>query len=97
MEDEIRIEDFLKTEKQRDFEHDFFKGADEYEKWEDVDFDGVFEMDRTFTVEVEDIKAYSEGILDDNPFFEIITKHSKKKPKISSGDATAAPPSGSEE
>ncbi len=69
MEDEIRIEDFLKTEKQRTFEHDFFKRADEYEKWEDVDFDGVFEMDRTFTVEVEDIKAYSEGILDDNPLF----------------------------
>ena len=69
MEDEIRIDEFLKTEKQRAFEHDFFKGAEEYEKWEEVDFDGVYELDRTFTVEVEDIKAYSEGILDDNPLF----------------------------
>jgi acyl dehydratase len=69
MEEEIRIADFLTTAKQRAFEHDFFKGADEYERWEDVDFDGEYETDRTFTVEVEDIKAYSEGILDDNPLF----------------------------
>lgn len=69
MEDEIRIEDFLKTKKQKSFEYDFFKGAEEYEKWEDVDFDGAYEMERTFSVEVEDIKAYSEGILDDNPLF----------------------------
>ena len=34
---------------------------------------------------------------DDNPFFEIINKHSSKKHRFSSGDATAAPPSGSEE
>lgn len=34
---------------------------------------------------------------DDRPFFETITKHSSKKHKFSSGDASAAPPSGSEE
>ena len=70
MDDEIRVEDFLTTAKQQAFEHDFFKRADEYEKWEDVDFDRVYELDRTFTVEVEDIQAYSQGILDDNPLFD---------------------------
>lgn len=69
MEEEVRIEDFLITKKQKEFEYDFFKKAEGYEKWEDVDFDGMFEIDRTFTVEVEDIKSYSEGILDDNPLF----------------------------
>ncbi|MBW1813496.1 MAG: MaoC family dehydratase [Deltaproteobacteria bacterium] len=69
MNDEIRIEDFLITKKQKEFEYDFFKKAEEYEKWEDVDFDGVYESERTFVVEEEDIKAYSEGILDDNFLF----------------------------
>ncbi len=66
MDDEVRIEDFLTTKKQKTFEYDFFKKAEEYEKWEDVDFDGVYEIERTFEVEEEDIKTYSEGILDDN-------------------------------
>ena len=69
MEEEVRIVDFLTTKKQRAFEYDFFKKADGYEKWEDVDFDGVYEIKRSFTVEVEDVKNYSEGILDDNPLF----------------------------
>ena len=69
MDNEVRIEDFLITKKQKEFEYDFFKKAEEYEKWEDVDFDGVFESERTFVVEEEDIRAYSEGILDDNPLF----------------------------
>jgi hypothetical protein len=33
---------------------------------------------------------------DGNPFFATISKHSKNKHKFSSGDASAAPPSGSE-
>jgi 3-hydroxybutyryl-CoA dehydratase len=69
MEEEVRIEDFLVTEKQKAFEYNFFKGADAYEKWETVDFEEVCEMERTFTVTAEDIKNYSEGILDDNPLF----------------------------
>ena len=67
--EEVRIEDFLTTRKQKAFEYDFFKGAENYEKWEDVDFEGVYESERTFTVEIEDIKSYSEGCLDDNPLF----------------------------
>jgi acyl dehydratase len=69
MEQEFRIEDFLTTKKQKAFEYDFFKKAEGYERWEDVDFDGVYETDNAFTVEEEDIKSYSEGILDDNPLF----------------------------
>jgi 3-hydroxybutyryl-CoA dehydratase len=65
--EEVRIEDFLTTRKQKEFEYNFFKKADDYEKWETVDFDGMYESKHTFTVEVEDIKNYSEGVLDDNP------------------------------
>ena len=69
MGEEVRIEDYLVTKKQKAFEHDFFKRSDEFEKWEDVDFDEIYESDRTFVVEAEDIKTYSEGIDDDNPLF----------------------------
>ncbi|MBW1816098.1 MAG: MaoC family dehydratase [Deltaproteobacteria bacterium] len=69
MEEDVRIEDFLTTQKQKEFVYDFFENAEDYEKWENVDFDEVYEMERTFTVTVEDIKNYSEGILDDNPLF----------------------------
>lgn len=69
MEEEIRVEDFLKTRKQKAFEYDFFKSSEHYERWEDVDFEKVYDLPRTFHVEVEDIKAYSEGVLDDNPLF----------------------------
>jgi acyl dehydratase len=69
MEDNVRIEDFLSTKKQKTFEYDFFKKAKDYEKWEDVDFDGIYEIENTFTVTEEDIKSFSEGILDENPLF----------------------------
>jgi acyl dehydratase len=69
MDDDVRIEDCLRTEKQKAFDYDFFDKAEEYETWEDVDFDMVYEGERTFRVETEDITAYSRGILDDNPLF----------------------------
>ncbi|MBU3915470.1 MaoC family dehydratase N-terminal domain-containing protein [bacterium] len=69
MDEEICLEDFLVTKKQKAFEHNFFKHADKFEKWEEVDFDGIYENERTFVVEAEDIKIYSEGIADDNPLF----------------------------
>jgi len=64
-----RLQDYLVTEKQKAFEVDFFKKAEEYERWEDVDFDGIYENERTFEVTLEDIQTYSQGILDDNPLF----------------------------
>ncbi|MBU2551300.1 MAG: MaoC family dehydratase N-terminal domain-containing protein [Proteobacteria bacterium] len=69
MAEEVHIEDFIKTEKQKAFDHDFFKGAESYEKWEDVDMDAMYDGRKTFEVKVEDIRAFSEGILDDNPLF----------------------------
>lgn len=69
MDEKVQLEDFLITKKQKAFEHNFFKHAEKFEKWEEVDFDGVFENERTFTVEAEDIITYSEGIADDNPLF----------------------------
>ena len=69
MAEEVRIQDFLTTKKQKEFEYDFFRNADEYETWDDVDFERVYESDKTFTVEAEDIKSFSEGCLDENPLF----------------------------
>ena len=69
MGEEVKIEDFLTTRKQKEFEYDFFKKADGYEQWDTVDFEGVYEGEKTFTVEAEDIKYYSVGCLDDNPLF----------------------------
>ena len=77
-EKEVCIEDFLTTKKQKAFEYDFFKKAEHYEKWEDVDFDGVYESESTFTVEAEDIKNYSKGILEQE-----IPQIKKLKPKPS--------------
>ena len=69
MEEEVRIEDFLITKKQKAFEYNFFEKAEQYEQWENVDFEGEYEGERTYNVEVEDIKNYSEGVLDANPLF----------------------------
>ena len=76
MAEEVRIEDFLTTKKQKEFEYDFFQKADEYETWDNVDFEKVYEGDRTFTVEAEDIKFFSEGCLDENPLF-----NTKRRPR----------------
>ena len=69
MEEEVRIEDFLVTKKQKAFEYNFFNKAEDYQRWEDADFVGEYEEEKTYTVEVEDIINYSEGVLDDNPLF----------------------------
>jgi 3-hydroxybutyryl-CoA dehydratase len=69
IEGEIRVEDFLKTKKQKAFEHDFFKNAKNYANWDTVDLEKEGESEKVFEVEVEDIQNFSEGILDANPLF----------------------------
>lgn len=69
MADEVRIQDFIATRKQKEFEYDFFRKSDRYQKWEDVDWESVWESERTFVVEKEDILFFSQGVLDDNPLF----------------------------
>lgn len=65
----INFERFLKTEKQKQFGTDFFADAEDYEAWDDIDFESQEEAvgEQTFVIKAEDMEAYAEGVLDDNP------------------------------
>jgi acyl dehydratase len=65
----IDFERFFRTEKQRQFGTDFFVDAEEYEAWEEIDFESEEEIpgEQSFVIKAEDMKAYAEGVLDDNP------------------------------
>jgi acyl dehydratase len=60
---------YIRTEKQKEFDTDFFKDADSYEVWDEIDFSDLKEVDgeQTFEVKAEDIKFYSEAVMDNNP------------------------------
>jgi acyl dehydratase len=60
---------FFKTEKQKQFGTDFFRDAPIYEAWDDIDFESHEGIpgEQTFLIKAEDMKAYAEGVLDDNP------------------------------
>lgn len=60
---------YITTEKQRQFETDFFKDAATYEVWEEIDFSDDREVGgaRTFEIKAEDIISYSRAVEDDNP------------------------------
>lgn len=66
----IDFERFFKTEKQRHFDTDFFKDAESYESWDEIDFsrDEEMEGEQTFEIKAEDMKYYAEAALDHNPF-----------------------------
>ena len=63
------FERFFQTEKQRQFDTDFFKDAEDYEAWDEIDFESDEEIpgEQTFTIKTEDMKYYAEAVLDDNP------------------------------
>ncbi|MBI5115862.1 MaoC family dehydratase [Candidatus Poribacteria bacterium] len=63
------FEKFFKTEKQRQFDTDFFKEAENYEAWDEIDFESGEEIlgEQTFTIKAEDMKFFAEAVLDDNP------------------------------
>jgi len=63
------LDRFLTTEKQRNFERNFFLDAEKYEVWDEVKIGEEYEASRKFEVEAEDIKAFSEAIMDTNPLF----------------------------
>ena len=65
----IDFERFFTTEKQREFSTDFTVGAEHYESWEEIDFESQEEIpgEQTFTIKAEDMIAYAEAVLDDNP------------------------------
>ncbi|UCD58363.1 MAG: MaoC family dehydratase [Candidatus Hydrogenedentota bacterium] len=63
------FEKFFKTEKQRQFDTDFFKDAENYEAWDEIDFESEEEIsgEQTFLIKAEDMKFFAEGVLDKNP------------------------------
>ena len=64
----VNFDRFLKTEKQKQFSTDFFRDAEEYEAWDDIDFETQEEIlgENTFLVKAEDMIAYADGVLDNN-------------------------------
>lgn len=77
--DEARklIEKYQKTEKQKEFQFDFFVDQSKYEKWEDVIIGTEGFGERTFEVKKEDVEAYVECTMEENPIFkdEDFAKH----------------------
>ena len=69
--DEARklIEKYQKTEKQREFQFDFFVDQSNYEKWEDVVIGTQGFGERTFEVKKEDVDAYVDCTMEENPVF----------------------------
>lgn len=63
------FEQFFETEKQRVFDTDFFKEAENYEAWDEIDFESEEEIpgEQTFEIKAEDMRYYADAVLDDNP------------------------------
>ena len=63
------FEKYFRTEKHRQFDTDFFKDAEDYEAWDEIDFESDEEIpgEQTYTITAEDMKFYAEASLDDDP------------------------------
>ena len=64
-----RLNRFVTTEKQKGFERNFFVDAEKYEIWEEVKVGAEYKAEKSFEVKAEDIKAFSEAVMDSNPLF----------------------------
>lgn len=62
---------YYKTEKQKSFTPDFLEPSqiDNYEFWDEIEIGKESELPARFEVKAEDLKAYAEGVPDDNPIF----------------------------
>lgn len=63
------LDKYIKTKKQKNFERNFFLGAEEYEIWGEINIGETKIAKSKFDVTVEDIKYFSEAIMDTNPLF----------------------------
>jgi 3-hydroxybutyryl-CoA dehydratase len=70
---------YISTEKQKDFERNFFVNAEQYEVWDEVKIGEEYEAIRKFEVKAEDIKAFSQAVMDPNPLFND-EEYAKKTP-----------------
>jgi hypothetical protein len=62
---------YIQTEKQKQFDRDFFKEAESYEVWDEIDFSNLEEVEgeQKFEIKAEDMKYFAEAVMDDNPLF----------------------------
>ena len=65
----VKLDRFLKTEKQKAFGYDFFLDAESYEVWDEVKIGAEYWSEQTFEVTREDMLAYAQGVMDPNPLF----------------------------
>lgn len=63
------LDRFVTTGKQKNFERNFFVDAEKYEVWDEVKIGEEYEAARKFEVKAEDIKAFSQAVMDTNPLF----------------------------
>ncbi|MEM2214209.1 MAG: MaoC family dehydratase [Candidatus Nezhaarchaeales archaeon] len=63
------VKKYLKTEKQKTYNYDFFIDEEKYIKWEDVDIGMEAWSERVFEVKAEDVEAYLEATENYNPIF----------------------------
>jgi len=63
------MERFVQTEKQKQFDNNFFSAAENYEAWEETDFKNAEEIDgeNTYEIKAEDLKSYAQACFDQNP------------------------------
>jgi 3-hydroxybutyryl-CoA dehydratase len=64
-----RLNKYVTTSKQKGFERDFFADAEQYEIWDEVKIGEEYEAAQKFEVTAEDIKAFSQAVMDPNPLF----------------------------
>ena len=60
---------YIRTEKQKQFDTNFFKDAQSYEVWDEIDFSNLEEVDgeQAFEIKAEDVQYFAEAVMDDNP------------------------------
>ncbi|MCL4703292.1 MAG: MaoC family dehydratase [Burkholderiaceae bacterium] len=64
-----RLNKYVITAKQKGFNRDFFANAEQYETWDEVKIGMEYEAAQKFEVTAEDIKAFSQAVMDSNPLF----------------------------
>lgn len=79
---QYNLEKYKETEKQKEFETNFLKNADEYEVWDEVEIGEEYEAERKFKVEEEDLISYAKGVMSKDP---LMTNKSEAKNSIYEG------------
>lgn len=69
MDTEARLQQYVTTKKQGDFEWDFCRGVERYESWEKVVVGDSGTGMRQFVVEEEDILAFNLSCLETDPMY----------------------------